>query len=120
MPKKLFNYRQIAENVWCTDSLRNWFIVKEKGIYTIRKGSILENDEFILGIKRFKTYLRLADAKTGMERFLDDKVKMIKKQEELFNELQKFNKQDEKQSTSLDYTKLDAEAEKLKAKWGIK
>ena len=49
---------------------------------------------------------------------LKDRVKAIKQQEELFNELQKLNKKDN-ESKGLDYEFLNKEAERLKKKWGL-
>ena len=120
MPKKVFQYKQIGSDVWYTDSLKGWFIVKDKNQYIIKKGSIINENVIEFGIKNFKTYQRLGDAKVGIENMLKDRVKTIKQQEELFNELQKLNKQDKKEPFSLDYDFLNKEAERLKAKWGIK
>jgi len=121
MPKKNFQYKQLSEDVWYTDSLKGWFIVKDKQVYVLKKGSIISDDMIEFGTKIFRTYQRLADAKVGLENLLRDRVEMIKKQEDLFNELQKNNKIDKKENqTSIDYGQLDKEAERLKAKWGLR
>lgn len=120
MPKKAFQYKQIGSDVWYTDSLKGWFIVQSKNQYVLKKGSIISESVIEFGTKDFKKYQRLGDAKVGLENMLKDRVKAIKHQEELFNELQKFSKQDKKESTSLDYDFLNKEAERIKAKWGLK
>ena len=118
MPKKLFKYKQLGTDIWYTDSLKGWFIVKDKNQYIIKKGSIIKDDVIEFGIKNFKTYQRLGDAKVGIENMLKDRVKAIKQQEELFNELQKLNKKDN-ETKELDYEFLNKEAERLKKKWGL-
>ena len=118
MPKKLFKYKQLGTDIWYTDSLKGWFIVKDKNQYIIKKGSIISENAIEFGIKNFKTYQRLGDAKVGIENMLKDRVKAIKQQEELFNELQKLNKKDN-ETKELDYEFLNKEAERLKKKWGL-
>ena len=118
MLKKVFNYTKIAEDVWYTKSLKGWFIVKENEKYYLRKGSFDNSNQIVFSIKRFNSYKRLGDAKTGLERLLKDRVKAIKQQEELFNELQKLNKKDN-EIKELDYEFLNKEAERLKKKWGL-
>ena len=74
MPKKMFQYKQFAEDIWYTDSLKGWFIVKENNIFILRKGSIVNNTiEF--STKRYNTYKRLGDAKTGLENLLKERTK---------------------------------------------
>ena len=118
MPKKVFQYKQISPDVWYTDNLKGWFIVKDKNQYIIKKGSIISENVIEFGIKNFKIYQRLGDAKVGIENMLKDRVKAIKQQEELFNELQKLNKKDN-ETKELDYEFLNKEAERLKKKWGL-
>ena len=118
MPNKLFKYKQLGTDIWYTDSLKGWFIVKDKNQYIIKKGSIISKNVIEFGIKNFKTYQRLGDAKVGIENMLKDRVKAIKQQEELFNELQKLNKKDN-ETKELDYEFLNKEAERLKKKWGL-
>mgnify|MGYP003540841843 CR=1 FL=1 len=118
MPKKLFQYKQIGSDIWYTDSLKGWFIVKDKNQYIIKKGSIINEKVIEFGVKNFKTYQRLGDAKVGIENMLKKRVKAIKQQEELFNELQKLNKKDN-ETKELDYEFLNKEAESLKKKWGL-
>lgn len=120
MPKKIFDYKQFGPDIWYTESLKGWFIVKEKDLFVVKKGTILNKNSIEFGSKIFKSYLRLGDAKTGMERFLKEKTSNIQKQESLFKELQKLKPQEKKESVSLDYNFLNAEAERLKKKWGLK
>lgn len=118
MPKKTFQYKTALnlKDVWYTDSLKGWFIVKEQNQYFLRKGSIYKNT-LELGNKRFKVYQRLGDAKVGLENYCKDYVQALKKQQEIFDELQKTAKP---QNTQIDYTSLDKEVERLKEKWGIR
>lgn len=118
MPKKSFQYKKVLDlkDVWYTESLKGWFIVKEQNQYFLRKGSIYKNT-LELGNKRFKVYQRLGDAKVGLENYCKSYVETLKKQQEIFNELQKANKF---QKNQIDYTKLDKEVERLKNKWGIR
>lgn len=118
MPKKVFEYKKIGPDVWYTDSLKGWFIVQDKNQYIIKKGSIIKDDIIEFGTKIFKVYQRLGDAKVGLENVCKEKIQALKKQEELFNELQRLNKKDN-ESKGLDYEFLNAEAERLKKKWGI-
>lgn len=118
MPKKVFQYKQISPDVWYTDNLKGWFIVQDKNQYLIKKGSIIKDDVIEFGMKVFKVYQRLGDAKVGLENICKEKIKAIKQQEELFNELQKLNKKDNK-TKELDYEFLNKEAERLKKKWGL-
>lgn len=115
MPKKVFDYKSFGGGIWYTDSLKGWFIVKEKDLYVLRKGCIVDNTvEF--GIGKYNTYKRLGDAKTGLENLLKEKTKAILDQQILFNKLKK----EYEISKPIDYTELDKQAEKLKEKWGIK
>lgn len=118
MPKKNFQYKNPLnlKDVWYTDSLKGWFIVKEQNQYFLRKGSIYKNT-LELGTKRFKVYQRLGDAKVGLENYCKDYVETLKKQQEIFNELQKAN---ESQKGQIDYASLDKEVMRLKEKWGIR
>ena len=119
MPKKNFQYKTALDlkDVWYTDSLKGWFIVKEENQYFLRKGSIINGNALQLGTKRFKVYQRLGDAKVGLENYCKDYVESLKKQQEIFNELQKDN---QSQKVQLDYTDLDKQVERLKEKWGIR
>lgn len=116
MPKKLFQYKQIGSDIWYTDSLKGWFIVKEKNQFLVKKGSIISTSLVEFGTKVFKVYQRLGDAKVGLENYCKDRAKAIKQQEDLFNELQKS----QTKISSLDYDFLDKETERLKKKWGLK
>lgn len=118
MPKKNFQYKKVLDlkDVWYTDSLKGWFIVKEQNQYFLRKGSIYRNT-LELGNKRFKVYQRLGDAKVGLENYCKDYVQTLKKQQEIFDELQKINKS---QTNPIDYSNLDKEVERLKEKWGVR
>ena len=120
MPKKLFTYKNFKDmkNVWYTDSLKGWFIVKDKNQYFLRKGSIIDEDTLELGLKRFKVYQRLVDAKVGLENFCKDYIESRKKQEDLFNELHKDKKI--AADNKIDFSDLDKEVARLKAKWGIR
>ena len=120
MPKKVFQYKQIGSDVWYTDSLKGWFIVQEKNQFLLKKGSIISDNVIEFGTKIFKKYQRLGDAKVGLENYCKERVRALKQQEDLFNELQKANKQVKRESNSLDYDFLNKEAERLKAKWGIR
>lgn len=123
MPKKNFNYKQLGVDIWYTDSLKGWFIVKERNQFLIKKGSIISGTTVQFGSKVFKTYQRLGDAKVGLENFLKQHVKLIKQQEDVFNVLQKENgpiQMEKTTSAYIDYEKLDKEAERLKAKWGLR
>lgn len=120
MPKKVFQYKRMGSDVWYTDSLKGWFIVQDKNQFILKKGSIINDTTIEFGTKVFKVYQRLGDAKVGLENYCKERVKAIKQQEDLFNELQKANKQNKTESTLLNYDFLNAEAERLKAKWGIK
>lgn len=120
MPKKVFQYKQIGSDIWYTERLKGWFIVKDKNKYVIKKGSIINETTIEFGTKIFKTYCRLGDSKVGLENMLKDRIKLIKRQEELFNELQELDKTNKKEVISLDYDFLNKEAERLKAKWGLK
>lgn len=118
MPKKNFQYKTVLDlrDVWYTDNLKGWFIVKEQNQYFLRKGSIYKNT-LELGNKRFKSYQRLGDAKVGLENYCKDYVQSLKKQQEIFDELQKNN---QTQKTQIDYNDLDKQVERLKEKWGIR
>ena len=118
MPKKVFQYKQISPDVWYTDNLKGWFIVQDKNQYLIKKGSIIKDDVIEFGMKVFKVYQRLGDAKVGLENICKEKIKAIKQQEELFNELQKLNKKDN-EIKGLDYEFLNKAAETHKKKWGL-
>lgn len=120
MPKKVFQYKQIGSDVWYTDSLKGWFIVQNKNQFVLKKGSIISENVIEFGTKIFKIYQRLGDAKVGLENYCKERVRALKQQEELFNELQKFKNQDKKESTLFDEAYLKAEEERLKAKWGLK
>ena len=98
--------------------MKEWFIVKDKNQYLIKKSSIIKDEIIEFGTKIFKVYQRLGDAKVGLENVCKEKIQALKKQEELFNELQRLNKKDN-ESKGLDYEFLNAEAERLKKKWGI-
>lgn len=117
MPKKVFQYKQIGPDVWYTNNLKGWFIVKDKNQFVLKKGSIISDTIIEFGTKIYKQYQRLGDAKVGLENYCKERVRAFKQQEELFNELQKLNKENK---TSIDYAALDKEAERLKAKWGLK
>lgn len=114
MPKKSFQYQNFADikDIWYTPSLTNWFIVKEDNSYTLRKGTIIDSTTLELGNKRYKSYLRLGDAKVGLENYCKEVVGCIQQQKKLFDELQKrrFNE---------DFD-IDREVERLKNKWGVK
>lgn len=118
MPKKLFKYKQLGTDIWYTDSLKGWFIVKQNQDYCIRKGRFINNNTIEFGTKIYKKYKRLGDGKVGIENMLKLYIKNIKQQEELFNELQKLNKKDN-EIKGLDYEFLNKEAERLKKKWGL-
>jgi len=124
MPKKQFQYKQLGPDIWYTDSLKGWFIVKEKNQYLIKKGSIIGKDTVEFGTKVFKIYQRLGDSKVGLENLLKDRTINIKKQEELYNALQKENgpikTKETKDPFFIDYAELDKEAERLKKKWGLR
>ncbi len=119
MPKKQFEYKNFiyTNDIWYTDKLKGWFIVKEDSLYTLRKGSIINKTTLELGSKRYKTYQRLGDAKVGLETYNKQYIQSLKNQEALFNELQK--NQIGVKKDSLDYSSLDKEVERLKQKWGI-
>lgn len=118
MPKKVLEYKNVLnfKDVWHSNTLKEWFIVKEQNLYMLRKGSI-NNGNLELGTKCFKVYQRLGDAKVGLEHLCRERVELLIKQREVFNELQKSNKF---QKDQIDYAALDKEAERLRAKWGIK
>lgn len=118
MPKKNFQYKTVLnlKDVWYTDSLKGWFIVKEQNQYFLRKGSIYRNT-LELGNKRFKVYQRLGDAKVGLENYCKEYIQTVKKQQEIFNELQKAAKS---QNNQINYSDLDKEVIRLKEKWGIR
>lgn len=119
MPKKMFQYKQFAEDIWYTDSLKGWFIVKENNLFVLRKGSMIGNTiEF--STKKYNTYKRLGDSKTGLENLLKEKTKSIVEQQILFNRLKSEYEKNNKDNNSIDYTELDKQAERLKIKWGIK
>lgn len=117
MTKKCFVYKNFCSDIWYTDSLKNWFIVKENNLFVLKKGSIVNDTTIELGNKIFKKYQRLGDAKVGLENHCKTYVATIKKQEAIFNELQKTKKMD---NISLDYFVLDKEVERLKEKWGVR
>ena len=79
MPKKNFQYKTALglNDVWYTDSLKGWFIVKEENQYFLRKGSIYKNT-LELGTKRFKVYQRLGDAKVGLENYCKDYIESFR------------------------------------------
>lgn len=123
MPKKMFEYKMFngSRDIWYTDSLKGWFIVKEKeDLYVLRKGCIINNTiEF--GMNRYNTYKRLGDAKTGLENKCKERTKSIIKQQILFNKLKKeYEEQNKNETKVLDYAELDKQVEKLKMKWGLK
>ena len=119
MPKKVFEYKNFKDtkDIWYTESLKGWFIVKENNLYVLRKGCII-NDSIEFAMKRYNSYLRLGDAKTGLERKLKEKIESILQQQILFNKLK--SESNFVEDKTLDYVKLDKEAERLKAKWGLK
>ncbi len=121
MPKKNFQYKNPCgmKDVWCTDSLKGWFIVKEKDLYVLRKGCINSDNTIEFGTKIYKSYLRLGDGKVGLECLLKEKVQSIIAQQALFDRL-KAEHEKEQQKTGLDYATLDKQVEHLKAKWGIR
>lgn len=119
MPKKMFDYKCFngSRDIWYTDSLKGWFIVKEENIYVLRKGSFV-NDTIEFATKKYNTYKRLGDAKTGLENLLKDHTKTIVNQQILFDKL-KAEYEKEKRNQAIDYSELDKQAEILKAKWGL-
>ena len=118
MPKKVFNYKNFGDmrDVWYTESLKGWFIVKEGNEFVLRKGCAIGNTIEFSTLKCNK-YKRLGDAKTGLENKLKEKTKSIIEQQILFN---KLKAEYESQKQPLDYAELDKQAERLKQKWGIK
>lgn len=122
MPKKMFEYKNFngSRDIWYTDSLKGWFIVKEKeDQYVLRKGCVVGNTiEF--GMNKYNTYKRLGDAKTGLENRLKEKSRSIYEQQILFNRLKEEYEKQKKNEKQIDYAELDKEAERLKAKWGLK
>ena len=118
MPKKVFNYKNFGDmrDVWYTESLKGWFIVKEGNEFVLRKGCAIGNTIEFSTLK-FNKYKRLGDAKTGLENKLKEKTKSIVEQQILFN---KLKAEYESQKQPLDYAELDKQAERLKQKWGIK
>ena len=121
MPKKNFQYKNPCgmKDVWCTDSLKGWFIVKEKDLYVLRKGCINSNNTIEFGTKHHNTYLRLGDAKVGLENKCKERVQSFMVQQALFDKL-KAEYEKKKETQPIDYNELDKQAERLKAKWGIK
>lgn len=114
----MFQYKPFAEDVWYTDSLKGWFIVKENDSFILRKGLFKDNTiEF--STKRYNVYKRLGDAKTGLENLLKERTQSIIAQQTLFNKL-KAEYETKKALEPLDYVELDKQAEKLKEKWGLK
>lgn len=117
MPKKNFVYKklEIASDIWYTESLKGWFIVKEENLFVLRKGFVNGNTiEF--AAKQYNKYKRLGDAKTGLENKLKEKTKSMIEQQILFNKL----KAEYEKEKTVDYTELDKQAEKLKERWGLK
>ena len=123
MPKKMFEYKTFngSRDIWYTDSLKGWFIVKEKeNMYVLRKGCIV-GDTVEFGMNRYNAYKRLGDAKTGLENKCKERTKAMVEQQILFNKLKKeHEEQSKKENKSLDYAELDKQAERLKMKWGLK
>lgn len=119
MPKKKFQYKQLGSDIWYTDSLKGWFIVKENDLYVLRKGNFNSDGAIELGIKRYNSYLRLGDAKVGIENKLKERVQSIVAQQELFNKL-KAEYESQEKDKRIDYAELDKQAERLKEKWGLK
>ena len=121
MPKKNFQYKNPCgmKDVWCTDSLKGWFIVKDKDIYVLRKGSINSDNTIEFGTKHHNTYLRLGDAKVGLENKCKERVQSIIAQQALFDQL-KAEYENKQQDKGLDYEALDKQVERLKAKWGVR
>jgi len=121
MPKKNFQYKNPCgmKDVWCTDSLKGWFIVKEKELFVLRKGSINPDNTIEFGKKIYKSYLRLGDGKVGLECLLKEKVQSIMAQQALFDQL-KAEYENKQQNKGLDYKALDKQVERLKAKWGVR
>lgn len=122
MPKKLFNYKLFegCTDIWYTDSLKNWYIVKEGNKFHLYKGKINEDNNLCLLGKSVKQYFRLGDAKTGLENYCKESIKLKTQQNKLYQELVKGKKQVESASKYLDYEKLDQEVLRLKQKWGLR
>ncbi len=123
MPKKNFQYKNPCgmKDVWYTDSLKGWFIVKEKELFVLRKGSINPDNTIEFGTKHHNTYLRLGDAKVGLENKCKERVQSIIAQQALFNKLKaEYENEKKKETQPIDYAELDKQAERLKQKWGIK
>lgn len=119
MPKINFKYKQFCNDIWYTDNLRGWFIVKEENKYILRKGTFNSDGTIDLATKRYNSYLRLGDAKVGIEKKLKERVNLILNQRVLFDELKAAY--DEQQKTApLDYAELDKQADRLRKKWGLK
>lgn len=122
MPKKMFEYKNFdgSRDIWYTDSLKGWFIVKEKeDRYVLRKGCVV-GDTIEFGMNKYNVYKRLGDAKTGLENRLKEKSKSIYEQQILFNRLKEEYEKQKKNEKQIDYAELDKEAERLKVKWGLK
>lgn len=123
MPKKVFNYTNFKgmRDVWYTESLKGWFIVKEKeNQYVLRRGSVV-GDTIEFTVKQYNTYRRLGDAKTGLENKLKEKTQSIVKQQILFDKFKsEYEAQKKKENGPLDYDELNKQAERLKEKWGLK
>lgn len=123
MPRKVFDYTNFKgmRDVWYTESLKGWFIVKEKeNQYVLRKGCVV-GDTIEFGVKHYNTYKRLGDAKTGLENKLKEKTQSIVQQQILFNKLKSEYENKKKQENGpLDYEELNKQAERLKEKWGLK
>lgn len=124
MPKKLFKYTLVegCKDIWHTPSLKGWYIVKNKSSFDIQKGNII-NKVLTLNNKVYKSYLRLGDAKVGLENYCKERIYLLKKQEELFCNLKKVVPQKASLNTVdnvIDYDEIERQVLRLKEKWGIK
>ena len=124
MPKKLFKYVLVegCNDIWYTPSLKGWYIVKNNSSFDIQKGNII-NNVLTLNNKIYKSYMRLGDAKIGLENYCKERVLLLKKQEELFSDIKKVVPQKSSLNISnniIDYDEIEKQVLRLKEKWGIK
>ncbi len=122
MPKKLFDYKLFegCTDIWYTDSLIGWYIVKDADKYHLYRGKINSDKNLCLLGKSVKQYLRLGDAKTGLENYCKERIQRNQQQDKLYKELTAGKEKVKASCTYLDYAKLDQEVLRLKQKWGLR